>query len=182
MKAESGKKRRLLGLAQAAWDRIPVGWRRRVLFFTNDHFLVGVVGLIRDEGGRILLLEHRFRTPWRWGLPGGFIHRGETFSVGLARELDEELGLPIAPDPPLFDTEHFLPGGYVSVTMTARALGPLQLPTAGNGEIMGGGWYGPEDALPEGLYPYHRTLLLAYWRTLQPSVAPGAPGRQDAGP
>lgn len=182
MRAEGGKKGLLLGLAQAAWDRIPVAWRRRVLFFTNDHFLVGVVGLIRDQQGRVLLLEHRFRTPWRWGLPGGFINRGETFSAGLARELDEELGLAIAPDPQLFDTEHFLPGGYVSITMTARALGPLELPEAGHGEITGGGWYGPEDTLPEGLYPYHRTLVLAYWRTLQPSVAPGSPERQDAAP
>lgn len=181
MPAERAK-RLLLRAAQLGWDQIPVAWRRRVLFLSNDHFLVGVVGLIRDPAGRILLLEHRFRTPWRWGLPGGFIHRGETFAAGLARELREELDLPVAVDPGVFDTEHFLPGGYVSVTLTGRAEEAPVLPPRGQGEITGGGWYGPTDPLPEGLYPYHRTLLETYRRTLQPSVAPGAPGRQDAGP
>jgi hypothetical protein len=67
----------------------------------------------------------------------------------------------IAVDPKVFDTELFLPGSYVSVTLTARSQSPLVLPPAGHGEITGGGWFGPEDALPDDVYPVHRTLVEA---------------------
>ena len=45
------------------------------------------MGLIEDPDGRLLLLEHRFRVPLPWGLPGGFIKRGEEPAEALAREL-----------------------------------------------------------------------------------------------
>ncbi|MEO1337900.1 MAG: NUDIX hydrolase, partial [Myxococcota bacterium] len=93
----------LLGPLAKLWDRMPVAWRRRLLFATNDHFLIGVVGLLTDQNDRVLLLEHRFRTPWRWGLPGGFINRGESINSGLKRELLEEVGLAIEVDPQPLD-------------------------------------------------------------------------------
>jgi 8-oxo-dGTP diphosphatase len=41
-------------------------------------FLVGVAGVVLDERGQILLLEHVFHRYYTWGLPGGWMDRGES--------------------------------------------------------------------------------------------------------
>jgi ADP-ribose pyrophosphatase YjhB (NUDIX family) len=53
-----------------------------------------VVGLVHDAQGRLLFAE-RGRDPGRGllDLPGGFIDYDETAEDGLARELEEELGV-----------------------------------------------------------------------------------------
>jgi ADP-ribose pyrophosphatase YjhB (NUDIX family) len=56
---------------------------------------VGAVGAIFDEQGRVLLVEHAFRTDFPWGLPGGWVERGEEPRDAVARELHEELGLDV---------------------------------------------------------------------------------------
>jgi 8-oxo-dGTP pyrophosphatase MutT (NUDIX family) len=48
-------------------------------------------GLLRDERGRVLLCELTYKK--EWDLPGGVIEVGEAPSVGLVRELEEELGI-----------------------------------------------------------------------------------------
>lgn len=143
------------------WDRFPAAWRRRVLFAANDHFLIGVVGLLTDDRRRVLLLEHRFRTPCRWGLPGGFIARGESIANALSRELQEEVGLPIVVDPEPVDWELNEEGGYMSLTLTGRVLAPPETLDIRSPEIVSGGFYG-RDELPADLYPYHRALVLAH--------------------
>ena len=47
-------------------------------------------GLVRDERGRVLLCELTYKQ--ECDLPGGVIEVGEAPSVGLVRELEEELG------------------------------------------------------------------------------------------
>lgn len=160
-------KSRWLSAAQTLWDRMPQGARRQVLFLTNDLFLVGVVGIVSDRDHRVLLLEHRFRTPWRWGLPGGFISRGEALWEGLERELSEEIGLSGAKvDHTLFDTEVRTERGYVSVALTATLENPPeQIVARAKTEIVGGGFYAKHE-IPNGTYPYHRDLLMTWYRTL----------------
>jgi 8-oxo-dGTP pyrophosphatase MutT (NUDIX family) len=51
-------------------------------------------GLLRDERGRVLLCELTYKR--EWDLPGGVIEVGEAPSVGLVRELQEELGITVA--------------------------------------------------------------------------------------
>lgn len=53
------------------------------------------MALIRDQDGRVLILEHTYRREHPWGLPGGYLQAREEPAEGLARELVEELGLTV---------------------------------------------------------------------------------------
>ena len=58
------------------------------------------VGIIRRNG--LVLACQRKRTaqyPLQWEFPGGKIEKGETPSVALIRELEEELGIDATPGP-----------------------------------------------------------------------------------
>jgi len=54
---------------------------------------VGVAGLIRDEGGRILLVHRTYSRDEPWALPGGWLEGNEAIERALERELLEETGL-----------------------------------------------------------------------------------------
>jgi ADP-ribose pyrophosphatase YjhB (NUDIX family) len=56
---------------------------------------VGAVVAVFDDDGRVLLVEHVFRTDYPWGLPGGWVSRGEAPAAAVAREVWEELRLEI---------------------------------------------------------------------------------------
>jgi ADP-ribose pyrophosphatase YjhB (NUDIX family) len=145
--------------ATGVWRRMPARLRRSVIHGINDRFPVGVVGLIADPLDRVLLLEHRFRTPYPWGLPGGFMGFGETFADALKRELREELDLEadVAPEP--FDTELVVGGRYLSITMLAHAA-PKAL--VFEGELTNGGFFGPGE-LPVGTYPPQAAVVEKWW-------------------
>lgn len=59
------------------------------------HFLVGVVGLIENGHGELLLLHHTYRREYPWGLPTGFLEHREQPSKALAREILEETGFSV---------------------------------------------------------------------------------------
>jgi 8-oxo-dGTP diphosphatase len=65
----------------------------------EDRFWVGVHGVIA-RGGKLLVLRRAptmtFK-PGTWDLPGGHLQVGELFEECLAREVEEETGLTIAP-------------------------------------------------------------------------------------
>lgn len=69
--------------------------QRRILHFVNSHFLVGVVGLITDEKKRVILFHHTYRNRYPWGLPGGWLKKGEQPQAALVREIEEESGLAV---------------------------------------------------------------------------------------
>jgi len=46
-----------------------------------------------DERGRVLLLRHVLRRGSGWGIPGGFLARGEQPEEAVRREVREETGL-----------------------------------------------------------------------------------------
>ena len=86
---------RFEGLLLWLWKVLPLptGLRRAYLRLTHPRFLIGVMALIRDQEGRVLILEHTYRRRYQWGLPGGYLQAREHPAEGLARELAEELGL-----------------------------------------------------------------------------------------
>jgi len=60
------------------------------LFGPKHH--VGAVGVVFNDEGEVLLVEHVFRPNYNWGLPGGWVERGENPADTVRREFEEELG------------------------------------------------------------------------------------------
>ncbi len=53
-------------------------------------------GILLEHGGRCLLVQradHMRVHPGTWGIPGGFLERGEDAMSGAVRELFEEIGI-----------------------------------------------------------------------------------------
>jgi 8-oxo-dGTP pyrophosphatase MutT (NUDIX family) len=72
---------------------------RRSWWFVARPVTVGVLGLVVDEGGKVLLVEHTYRNGWY--LPGGGVRRREPLDEALRRELREEVGVEPAAAPRL---------------------------------------------------------------------------------
>jgi ADP-ribose pyrophosphatase YjhB (NUDIX family) len=79
----------------ALWRRLPLGplLRGVVVSALHTRFLVGAVGVVRDDRGRLLLFRHTYRAGSGWGLPGGYVRAGEPPAAALMREVAEESGL-----------------------------------------------------------------------------------------
>ncbi|MCA1566547.1 MAG: NUDIX domain-containing protein [Acidobacteria bacterium] len=82
--------KKLLG---TLWRGAPKRVRRWSVWLAEPRFMVTVGAIVLDEGGRVLLLQHEFRTGSGWGIPGGFLERGEQPLEALRRELREEVGI-----------------------------------------------------------------------------------------
>lgn len=61
---------------------------------------INVRGIVADENGHIFAVKHRDRNTGGeseyWAIPGGGLDIGESLVDGLARELEEELGVKAA--------------------------------------------------------------------------------------
>lgn len=83
----------LKSLLGSAWRKSPAFVRRWGVWLAQPRFAVTAGAVVLDERGRVLLLRHVFRMGSRWGIPGGFITRGEQPEDALRREMKEETGL-----------------------------------------------------------------------------------------
>lgn len=84
------------------WRDVPFSrkLRYRMLWTLNQQFIVGVGVLIVDQQDRILLFKHSYRTQYPWGLPSGWLKRGETPMQAVEREVYEESGYRVRVGPP----------------------------------------------------------------------------------
>ena len=80
----------------AVWRHLPGSLRRRLVRVGQRRFTVTAGAIIFDDQDRVLLLEHVFRPDSGWGIPGGFLSRGEQPEAAVRRELLEEVGLELA--------------------------------------------------------------------------------------
>ena len=64
----------------------------RLAWWVEPKFLVAVAMVVR-RGDEVLWLRHTYRPRVPWGLPTGFVARGETLEGACRRELWEETGL-----------------------------------------------------------------------------------------
>ena len=75
------------------WRTIPRFLRLKIIRLTQTKFTVSVAAVIFDAEGKVLLLDHVLRPGSGWGIPGGFVNRGEQPAVAIEREIHEETGL-----------------------------------------------------------------------------------------
>ena len=120
----------------------------------HARFTVTAGALIFNDSGQILLLKHRFRAGSGWGLPGGFLEKGEQPLEALRRELREEIGLELE-DVEIFATRSFKKPQQVEVLFRCRANGVVTPRTM---EVERADWFSPES-LPDGLPRNQRHLV-----------------------
>ena len=117
---------------------------------------LGVRGIVTDDEGRVLLVEHTFVPVWH--LPGGGVERGEPAHQALERELEEEAGVRLTGPARLLSIHSNnarFRGDHVLV-FDCPAWEPC--PATSVGEIAAVGWFAP-DALPADTAPGHRRRI-----------------------
>jgi ADP-ribose pyrophosphatase YjhB (NUDIX family) len=136
------------------WRHAPKRVRRLGVRLVEPRFTVTAGAVITDEGGRVLLLNHVFRAGSGWGIPGGFMEKGEQPEEALRRELREEIGLE-------------LERAEIAVVRTLRTPRQVEIifrcrPRGVTGEqsfeIKSAEWFALEN-LPQGLSKDQRELI-----------------------
>ena len=74
---------------------MPRGLRSFLTRRIQATFTSSAAGIITNEKGQVLLLDHVLRPASGWGIPGGFLEVGEQADAALRREIREETGLDI---------------------------------------------------------------------------------------
>src|SRR5207245_11724283 len=69
------------------------GARTKITRSIQVRFTVSAAGIITNEKGQVLLLDHVLRPVSGWGVPGGFLNFGEQAEAAFRREVQEETGL-----------------------------------------------------------------------------------------
>lgn len=70
-------------------DILPQSAKDMILYLVSKKLIVGVLAVIVDREGRILLFEHTYLGDNAWGIPGGAA-KHEDLREALRRELQEE--------------------------------------------------------------------------------------------
>lgn len=116
-------------------------------------YTVGVVGVIFNSEGHVLLVEHVFHPRRPWGLPGGWTHWNEAPSDTVIRELREELEI----EPEIVAVlvverrqRNHLDIAYLC-ELNNGAIGKL------SPELLNYGWFDPRS-LPK-LVPFHQVAI-----------------------
>lgn len=123
---------------------------------------VGAVGAVFNDEGHVLLVEHVFRTDFPWGLPGGWVERGEHPMDTVRREIEEELKLQVDVKRLLFTA----PVGTTPKSSAPKHLGlafycrSATTPVVLTPEIISVAWVDPQKIEQE-LAPFqHQAILM----------------------
>ncbi len=100
----------------------------------------------------MLLLNHVLRVASGWGLPGGFIDRGEDPVDTIRRELREEVGIELE-GPELFRVRTM--GTHIEFIFTAKTNEPGEVLTR---EIFELAWFRPNE-LPENFSRQQKQII-----------------------
>ena len=144
----------LASLLGAIFRHLPGPVRRRVVRLGQKRFTVTAGAFVFDDEGRLLLLEHEFRADSRWGLPGGFIGKGEQPGEALQRELREEVSLEVA-DVELYFVRTLKRPPQVEMYFACKA---VNTPTPSSFEIRKAQWFDTND-LPHDLSNDQRKMI-----------------------
>lgn len=137
------------------WRKAPKAIRRWGVRFSQPRFQVTAGAVVINEEGRVLLLKHVFRPGSGWGVPGGFLEKGEQPEEAIRRELMEETGLELESAELAFIRAHKKPA-RVEIIYRCRARG-AEVKLEGY-EIKSGEWF-PPDQLPSDLSQDQRWII-----------------------
>lgn len=139
----------LRGILSFLWRHAPRKLRRWGVRAVEPHFTVTAGAVVTDNRGRVLLLKHNFRAGSGWGIPGGFIEKGEQPEAAIRRELREEVGLEVE-DAKLVAARTLKVAQQVELLYRCRALdGDSREAKPQNMEIKRTGWFDAESLPPE---------------------------------
>ncbi len=119
------------------------GMRTWIMRRLQQKFTASVVGIITNEQGELLLLNHVLRPRSGWGMPGGFMSRSEQPATALRREIREETGLELD-DLALYRVRTLKRHIEIIFTATAADAGEIR-----SREITELRWFDPDGLPPE---------------------------------
>ena len=146
---------RFTDISLRLWGLLRGSMKWRLLWLLHAKFSVGVTGVLRNDAGEVLLLNHRFWSPTKsWGLPTGYAEKQETLEQTVIREVKEETGLAVTVGKLVrlkSGFRHRLEVAYLASLVG----GTLQVDGK---EISEAKWFSIDD-LASGLHPAHRSLI-----------------------
>jgi 8-oxo-dGTP diphosphatase len=146
----------LKDLLAKVWRGSPAGVRRLGVWLAEPRFTVTAGAVVVDVEGRVLLLKHVYRRGSGWGIPGGFMEKGEQPEAAIRRELREEAGLEVE-DARLINVRTIAGAQQVEILFLARARRGAEA-RAVSAEVSAVGWF-ERDALPPELSKDQRRLI-----------------------
>lgn len=137
---------------RAIWRTLPPRTRLKIVRATQRKFTASVAAIVISDKNEVLLLDHVLRPFATWGLPGGFLVRGEQPEAALKREIREEAGIEIT-DISLYRVRNH--DRHVEILFTAKS---NETPQIKSREIINCGWFSVGD-LPDNVSPGQKRLI-----------------------
>lgn len=125
----------LYTIAGRIWKVMPRRLRVLVSRSIQTKFTVSAAGVIINESGEVLLLNHVLRPDSGWGVPGGFLEPGEQPEAGFRREIKEETGLDLR-DVSIYRARTLK--RHIEIIFMAKAVGEAEVLSK---EILELGWF-----------------------------------------
>ncbi len=129
-------------IAGKVWKLLPRSSRISIARLTQTKFTASAGGIITNDRGEVLLLNHHMRPSSGWGLPGGFLNFGEQPEAAFRRELREETGIALR-DVTIYRVRTFK--RHIEFIFLARGVGEAAVKSS---EIIALGWF-TIDSMPE---------------------------------
>jgi 8-oxo-dGTP diphosphatase len=82
-------------LAYRALGHLPFRAKLLVNRAVNSTFLVGMLAVVRNPEGDVLILRHTYRPSIPHGVPSGWLKRDESLPEAMRREIAEETGFDV---------------------------------------------------------------------------------------
>ena len=147
------RKEQLAKLIRLPLLRFPLGLAVRLIVPKHR---TGVAVVCLDSAGKVLLLRHVFHPTKPWGLPGGWLNKGEAPKACALRELEEETGLKAELGSLLLVSRQGTPDHLVIAYGATIKSGSMNL----SGEIIEAKWFWPRS-MPQPIFPFVEEAVAA---------------------
>lgn len=147
------------------YKALPVSARFWISSAASDKFLVGMIFFVEDND-RLMLVRHTYQD--RWGLPGGWMEKGESIEEAAQREFHEEFGIQ-ADQAKILRVQAVKSKPVIDIALSLHLAGT---PTPDQLEVKQIQFF-PLNALPPDIIATHKPYIEEYLRMHQsPSQTP----------